>query len=161
MKPCMHLVEEHIFSLNNRFLHPRSHIFVLWFLVFWSLQLHDFISGVFRSCPSCIAKSKQRLCNIVVFLKFCCQKVTKNHKRKMGWTKQMSPSDLSTQIMNKIFRKWSILKIRIFKTFSLIKVGLLVQYSSTPFFCWKIRPIINIDKWLCTSEFWDVREGCS
>ena len=47
-----------------------SHIFVFWFLVFWSLQLHDF-----PPCPSCLAKCKQRFCNIFVT---GLPKVTKN-----------------------------------------------------------------------------------
>ena len=41
----------------------------------------------FPSCPSCLAKCKQRLSNIFVTL---LPKVTKNQKRKMGWTKYKS-----------------------------------------------------------------------
>ena len=63
-----------------------SHISVFWFLVFWSLQLRDFLSVFFPSFPSCLAKCKQRLRNIFVT---SSPKVTKNQKRKMGWTKHM------------------------------------------------------------------------
>ena len=68
-----------------------SHISIFWFWVFWSL------SGFFPSCPSCLAKSKQRLHNI-----FICSlpKVTRNQIWKMGWTKHRSWTDL-TKIINR------------------------------------------------------------
>ena len=34
-----------------------SHIFTLWFLVFWSLWVHDFLSIFFPSGPSCLHNS--------------------------------------------------------------------------------------------------------
>ena len=37
-----------------------SHIFVFWFLVFWSLLLRDFLPFFFPSCSSCLAKCKLR-----------------------------------------------------------------------------------------------------
>ena len=55
-----------------------SHISVFWFLVFWSLQLLDFLS-FFPSCPSCLAKCKQRLRNIFVT---SSPKVTKTKNEK-------------------------------------------------------------------------------
>ena len=39
----------------------------------------------FLSCPSCLAKCKQRLRNIFVFSQLVA-KVTENQKRKIGWT---------------------------------------------------------------------------
>merc|ERR1719362_932144 len=55
-----------------------SHIFVFWFLVAW---VHDFLSVFFPSCPSCLAKCKQKLRNIFVT---SLPKVTKKPKTKNG-----------------------------------------------------------------------------
>ena len=62
-------------------------------LVAW-FSFHFFI---FSFCPSCLAKSKQRLHNI-----FICSlpKVTRNQIWKMGWTKHRSWTDL-TKIINR------------------------------------------------------------
>ena len=38
-----------------------THIFIFWFLVFWSHLLRDFLSGFFPSCTSCLAKFKKIL----------------------------------------------------------------------------------------------------
>ena len=70
-----------------------SHIFVFWF--FWSLQLRDFLSVYFLSCPSCLAKCKQRLRDICIFGPLS-PKVTKNQKLKMGWTKTLVLSNTLT-----------------------------------------------------------------
>ena len=46
-----------------------SYIFIFWFLVFWSLLLRDFLSVFFFPfCPSSLAKCKQSLSNIFIFL---------------------------------------------------------------------------------------------
>ena len=68
------------------------HTFILffWFLVFWSLWLCDFLSGLFPSYPSCLAKCKQRSCNIFVT---SLPKVTKNQKWKNGMKETYVCSD--------------------------------------------------------------------
>ena len=78
----------------------------------------------------------------------------------------MSSSELpklltKTTKIGHIFWKQSTLKIKGFKKISLIKVGLLIKYSSKNFFFGKIRPILDTEKWLWNSEFWDLWQGCS
>ena len=60
--------------------------FITPFIVIGSLK--SFISQFFfPSCPFCLAKCKQRIRNNFVTL---LPKVTKNQKRKMGWTKTIT-----------------------------------------------------------------------
>ena len=65
----------------------------------------------FPSCPSCLAKCKQRLCNIFVT---SSPKVTKNQQRKMGWTKHFSDLIFFVKIHNSLsdsVKLGSVLKI--------------------------------------------------
>ena len=79
------------FSSICQLVFRSSHIFVFWFLVFWSLYLHDFLSRFFPSYPSCLAKCKQRLWFCIIFV------ARSDQKRKMGWTKQWT-TFLSTSL---------------------------------------------------------------
>ena len=58
-----------------------SHILVLWFFDHFSIVIF------FPSCPSCLAKCKQRLRNIFLTLS---PKVTKNQNRKNGMNETLS-----------------------------------------------------------------------
>ena len=58
------------------------HIFVFWFLVFWSLQLRDFLS-VFFVLPNLPCKIEIKI--TWYFHNFVAKK---DQKQKMGWTKQ-------------------------------------------------------------------------
>ena len=73
-------MEGNLTVLGKEFMFNCSHIFVFWFLVFWSLQLHDFLSGFFLSCPSCRAKCKLRLRIYFHIFVTSLPKVTKNQK---------------------------------------------------------------------------------
>ena len=61
------------------------HILVTSFLFFSSL---DFLYIRFLSCLSCLAKCKQRLCNIFVFCNFIA-KIEEKRKTEMEWNKHL------------------------------------------------------------------------
>ena len=54
-----------------------------------------------------------------------------------------------------IFSKESTLNIKVFKKWS------SNQIFFADFFFGKIRPILDTEKWLWNSEFWDLWQGCS
>ena len=47
----------------------------------------------------------------------------------------------------------TVLVVQTFQNISLIKVRLLIKYSSQKFFFGKIWPILDTEKWLWNSEF--------
>ena len=66
----------------------------LWFLSFgfWYFGLFNcmiFFLGFFQSCPSCLAKCKQRLHNIFVLFISSSPKMNKISKQKMIWMKHL------------------------------------------------------------------------
>ena len=64
------------------FVHPIFLSFGFWYFGHFSCVI--FFQAFFPSCPSCLAKCKQRSRNIFVTL---LPKVNKNQKRKVRWTK--------------------------------------------------------------------------
>ena len=79
-------VQNRSFYLNRYdycFVHPIFSSIGFWYFGHFSCVI--FFPVFFPSCPSCLAKCKQRFGNIFVT---SSPKVTKNQKPKMGWTKQ-------------------------------------------------------------------------
>ena len=64
------------------FVHPIFSYFGFWYFGHFSCVIF------FPSCPSCLAKCKQRLRKIT-----SSPKVTKNQKQKMRWTKHILPNE--------------------------------------------------------------------
>ena len=69
------------------FMFRSSHIFVFWFLVFWSIKLSDFISVFFRLAHLALQNVNK---DYVIFLYFSNFVNKTDQKRKMGWTKHKS-----------------------------------------------------------------------
>ena len=74
------LIEE-ILTLMFR----SSHIFVFWFSVFWSLQLHDFFFIFFHLVHLALQNVNK---DYIIFLYFCNFVTKSDQKPKMKWDKQ-------------------------------------------------------------------------
>ena len=62
---------------------PSYVLFVPYFrLSFWYFGHFSCMIGIFRSCPSCLAKCKQRLCNVFEFVNFVAKSDQKPKNEK-------------------------------------------------------------------------------
>ena len=115
-------------SIFIRLLFRSLHIFVFWFLVIWSLQLHDFLFVM----PILPCKMWTKL--HMIFSYFCNFVVKSDHKRKMGWTKQKVHSKSNPSVFVRSFHRCSTKSFTSLRTESFAHNGVKVILNPHLFF---------------------------